>query len=107
MFELVEGIDAAVIDARFIKPLDGELIEEVARRCRRIVTVEENVLAGGFGSAVGELLSSRGLGGALLRSIGLPDRFIEHGSSSLLREKAGLTGESISRAVQDAFTLMG
>ncbi|MFH0802596.1 MAG: 1-deoxy-D-xylulose-5-phosphate synthase [bacterium] len=101
------GIDAAVIDARFIKPLDGELIEEVARRCRRIVTVEENVLAGGFGSAVGELLCSRGLGGALLRSIGLPDRFIEHGSSSLLREKAGLTGESISRAVQEAFTLMG
>ncbi|MBX6423632.1 1-deoxy-D-xylulose-5-phosphate synthase [Thermosulfurimonas sp. F29] len=93
-----EGISAAVVNARFVKPLDEELISDLAARIRRVVTVEENVLAGGFGSAVAECLADRGIKTNLKR-IGLPDRFIEHGSPQILREKYGLTGEKIARQI--------
>ncbi|MBI2877469.1 MAG: 1-deoxy-D-xylulose-5-phosphate synthase [Candidatus Tectomicrobia bacterium] len=85
-----EGIEVAVINARFIKPLDGELIREWALRTGKVVTIEENVLQGGFGSAVLELLSEEGLGHIPLQRIGLPDQFIEHGSQAILRKKYGL-----------------
>ncbi|HWR59516.1 MAG TPA: transketolase C-terminal domain-containing protein, partial [Thermodesulfovibrionales bacterium] len=90
-----DGISACVVNARFIKPLDEELILSVARRVKRIVTVEENVLAGGFGSAVLECLSKAGLGNVDVKSIGIDDVFVEHGSQSVLRNKYSLDSEGI------------
>ncbi|MGH2496364.1 MAG: 1-deoxy-D-xylulose-5-phosphate synthase [Ktedonobacteraceae bacterium] len=101
--ELAEnGIRAAVVNARWAKPLDEELIARLARRVRRIVTVEDNMLAGGFGSAVLEFLEARGLLREVdIRVIGYPDRFIEHGAPSILKELHGLTSSHIKEVVRD------
>lgn len=85
-----EGIHASVINARFIKPIDMELITSVASTIGRIVTVEENILAGGFGSAVLESLNRAGLMDVIVRTIGIDDTFVEHGSQAILRKKYGL-----------------
>lgn len=95
-----EGIRAAVVNARFIKPLDERLIIELARRTGRIVTVEENILAGGFGSAVLECLSGAGLGSVQVRRLGIDDAFVEHGSRKILRKNHGLDTESLCAAVR-------
>jgi 1-deoxy-D-xylulose-5-phosphate synthase len=95
-----EGISAAVANVRFVKPLDRELILQLARRTRRLVTVEEHVLQGGFGSAVLEVLEEEGLSGVEVKRIGLPDQFIEHGAVRSLRERFGFTAESLLRDVQ-------
>jgi len=94
------GIDAAVFNARFVKPLDGEAISALAQRCGRIVTVEENALAGGFGSAVLEYLAGAGLGSAPILRIGLPDKFVEHGPREALLESVGLDPAGIARQVE-------
>jgi 1-deoxy-D-xylulose-5-phosphate synthase len=96
----VHMIDATVADARFAKPLDAELIAGLAVDHELLVTVEENVLAGGFGSAVAELLLDRALGTAcrLLR-FGLPDRYVSHGDPRMLHEEVGLTPAAIVRKV--------
>ncbi|HSH13322.1 MAG TPA: 1-deoxy-D-xylulose-5-phosphate synthase [Desulfurivibrionaceae bacterium] len=79
------GISAAVINPRFVNPLDGDLICDWGKRCGRILTVEDNCRKGGFGSAVMELLSRRGLSGKVqVRQLGFPDRFMEHGPQELL-----------------------
>ncbi|MGD0113505.1 MAG: transketolase C-terminal domain-containing protein, partial [Armatimonadota bacterium] len=93
-----EGIDAAVISARFVKPLDRELICDIARDCHSVVTVEENATAGGFGSAVGEMLQQAGVCVPLL-SLGIPDSFVQHGRRELLLEELGLTPEGIAARV--------
>jgi len=93
------GIRAGVVNARFIKPLDGDLICSVARATGRIVTVEENVLQGGFGSAVLELLSDNGLFDVKARRLGIPDRYVEHGSQAQLRRDLGIDAEGIAAAV--------
>lgn len=85
-----EGIKACVINARFIKPVDIELITSIAEGSGRIVTVEENVLAGGFGSAVLETINRAGLRNIMLRMIGIDDVFVEHGSQGIIRRKYGL-----------------
>ncbi|MGB8479976.1 MAG: 1-deoxy-D-xylulose-5-phosphate synthase [Acidobacteriaceae bacterium] len=85
-----EGYSAALINARFVKPLDTELLEKYARRVGLIVTFEDHVLMGGFGSAVLEHLSSKNLRVPVVR-IGWPDAFIEHGKVDQLREKYGLS----------------
>ncbi len=90
-----QGVSVAVVNARFIKPLDEELICELSSQFPKVVTLEENTLWGGFGSAVAELLSDRRIPTPLLR-IGLPDRFIEHGSPAILREKYGLLAEKLA-----------
>ena len=95
------GIAACVINSRFVKPLDVRLIAELARRVPRLITIEENVLQGGFGSAVLETLSDQGLNGFSLKRIGIPDTFVEHGSSDLLREKYGITADGIVRAAKE------
>ncbi|MCL5036560.1 MAG: 1-deoxy-D-xylulose-5-phosphate synthase [Chloroflexi bacterium] len=92
-----------VINARFIKPLDEELILNAARDCKVIVTVEENVLTGGFGSAVSELISRNGLTDVCVASLGIPDEFIEHGSLSYLRDKLGLSASGIKDFARDAY----
>jgi 1-deoxy-D-xylulose-5-phosphate synthase len=93
------GVAATVVNARFVKPLDRELLIEVAERVRRIVTIEDHVLAGGFGSAVLELLEAADVRGADVRRIGLPDAFIEHGAQSLLRKHHGLDPEGVAQRV--------
>ena len=97
------GVDATVVDARFVKPLDGATLLGAAREERRIVTVEENVLAGGFGSAVLELLAERGGSGVRVIRLGLPDSFVEHGSPEELHELCGLTPSGICDSVLAAF----
>jgi len=93
------GVSAGVVNPRFIKPLDEELILRCALQTRFLVTVEENVLAGGFGSAVMELLERERVHDVVVTRIGIPDTFIEHGHPAALREKYGLTPGGIARAV--------
>ncbi len=95
------GIHAAVINARFLKPLDGDLIGEWVRKIGKILTVEENVLQGGFGSAVLELLQEKGLSSVHVKRLGIPDLFVEHGPPSLLRAKYGIDEAGIYRAVKE------
>lgn len=93
------GIEATVVDARFAKPLDAERFLALAARIPRLVTVEEGVLAGGFGSAVGELMNERGAR-IELEMIGVPDEHVDHGAQSLWRHHYGLDAEGIARAVR-------
>jgi len=93
-----QGIKTAVINARFIKPIDAELIKENIEGKQLIVTVEENALAGGFGDAIMELLREINVKSNIM-NIGIPDRFIPHGDSSLLRETLGLTPAGIAKKV--------
>jgi 1-deoxy-D-xylulose-5-phosphate synthase len=95
------GLEATVVDARFAKPLDAELLRRLASEHELLVTVEEGVLAGGFGSAVWELLSEHGLVPHVLR-IGLPDRYVTHGAPPLLHEEVGFTPERIAERVENA-----
>ncbi|NPB08950.1 MAG: 1-deoxy-D-xylulose-5-phosphate synthase, partial [Thermodesulfobacteria bacterium] len=95
-----EGISAAVINARFVKPLDRDLILDWTKRTGRVITLEENALMGGFGSAVLELLADEGLLVPVKR-IGLPDLFLEHGAPSILREKYGLTPEALAETARE------
>ncbi|HYY21181.1 MAG TPA: 1-deoxy-D-xylulose-5-phosphate synthase [Thermoleophilaceae bacterium] len=96
------GVDATVADARFAKPLDTELIARLASEHDVLVTVEENVLAGGFGSAVLEWLADRDLlGRTRVIRFGLPDRYVTHGKPALLREEVGLTPEAVARRVAE------
>ena len=97
------GIDATVADARFAKPLDEELIASLADEHDVVVTVEENVLAGGFGSGVVEHLMDNDLAGETrVIRFGLPDRYVTHGKPALLREEVGLTPEAVAAKVADA-----
>jgi 1-deoxy-D-xylulose-5-phosphate synthase len=91
-----QGYQVTVVNARFVKPLDESLILNLAARRGRVLTVEENVLHGGFGSAVVELLMDRGLLVPVKR-LGIPDIFVEHGSPSILREKYGLDAQGITQ----------
>jgi len=95
-----QGISATVVNCRFVKPLDSDLIVSLAREIPRIITVEENVRQGGFGSAVLECLSEQRITGFLLECIGIPDTFVEHGSQSLLRTKYGIDATAIVNAAK-------
>lgn len=95
------GISAQVINARFIKPLDAELILKAATTTGRVMTVEENVLQGGFGSAVLELLHDNGLGNLRVKRLGIPDRYIEHGSQAQLRRDLGIDADGIAAAAKE------
>jgi 1-deoxy-D-xylulose-5-phosphate synthase len=97
------GIDATVADARFAKPLDAELVERLVADHDVLVTVEENVLAGGFGAAVVEHLADADLlANARVLRIGLPDRYVTHGTPALLREEVGLTPAAVAAKVAAA-----
>jgi len=98
-----KGIEATVVNARFAKPLDASLINDLSSRIRRIVTVEENVLNGGFGSSVNKLLQESGRCNVQVKNIGIPDEFVEHGSQAVLRSKYGLDAEGIARQVLKLF----
>lgn len=95
-----EGYSIGVVNMRFIKPLDRERIDQICRQTKRIVTVEENVLTGGFGTAVLEQADEAGFLDVRIKRIGLPDRFIDHGSRSVLLQVLGLDSAGIARAVK-------
>jgi 1-deoxy-D-xylulose-5-phosphate synthase len=94
-------IDSTVVNARFVKPLDEELILSLVSKCRRLITVEENALQGGFGSAVLELLEEKGVTGVEVKRLGIPDNFVEHGAQDSLRNKYGIDAEGIVRAGEE------
>jgi 1-deoxy-D-xylulose-5-phosphate synthase len=92
------GIDAAVVNARFVKPLDRELLLSVATQIPRVITVEDHVVQGGFGSAVLELLADEGVTGVTVRRLGVPDRFIAHGTQDELKKICGIDKDGIAQA---------
>jgi 1-deoxy-D-xylulose-5-phosphate synthase len=95
------GISVTVADARFAKPIDAGLAAQLAAEHDLLVTVEEGVLAGGFGSAVWETLSDAGIASRILR-VGLPDRYVTHGAPALLHEEVGFTGKRIAERIEAA-----
>ncbi|MEO7716817.1 MAG: 1-deoxy-D-xylulose-5-phosphate synthase [Capsulimonas sp.] len=95
-----QGIHATVVNARFCKPLDAETILEVARRCGRVITIEDGATTGGFGSGVLELLADHGVHIPIAR-IGLPDEFVEHGPVPVLREMVGLTAQAAAAKARE------
>jgi 1-deoxy-D-xylulose-5-phosphate synthase len=99
-----EGIQAAVVNARWAKPLDEEMILALAKGTRRLITIEDHVVTGGFGSAVLELLERHAVNAIDTRVIGLPDKFVEHGAPTILKELYGLSSAHIKEVVHD---LMG
>jgi 1-deoxy-D-xylulose-5-phosphate synthase len=97
-----QGLAVTVADARFAKPIDAGLIAQLAAEHDLLVTVEEGVLAGGFGSAVWETLNEAGTPVPRIMRIGLPDRFVTHGKPALLHEEVGFTGPRIAERVAAA-----
>ena len=97
-----QGIEAAVVDARFVKPLDEETICGLAAQARRVVTVEENALAGGFGSACLEAFERAGLveKGIQVKRLGIPDAFITHGDAVKQRAEMGIDAAGIAAAAR-------
>ncbi len=96
-----EGVHVAVVNARWAKPLDEELILRLAQGTRRLVTVEDHVVAGGFGSAVLELFEQHGRHDIDVRVIGLPDKFVEHGAPTILKELYGLSSSHIKEVIRE------
>jgi 1-deoxy-D-xylulose-5-phosphate synthase len=99
-----EGITCTIVNARFVKPLDAELLTKVVTDSKLVVTVEENVLDGGFGSSVSSLLHDQGLADIKLVRIGLPDQFIEHGTQKQLRSKYKLSADEIAKRIKDTLS---
>jgi 1-deoxy-D-xylulose-5-phosphate synthase len=95
------GLDVTVADARFAKPIDAGLMAQLSAEHDLLVTVEEGMLMGGFGSAVWETLSEGGAVPRILR-VGLPDRYVTHGKPALLHEEVGFTGERIAERIENA-----
>ncbi len=100
-----EALDASVADMRFVKPLDVDLLRELARSHRLLVTVEENAVAGGAGAGVAETLTALGLDVPLLH-LGLPDSFLEHGDPQTMLAGCGLDAAGIELAVRQRITLL-
>ncbi len=97
----LEGVQVKVINARFIKPLDAELILSTAASIDKMLTIEENVLDGGFGSAVLELLAQENITGVQLKRLGIPDEFVEHATQAQLRQQYGIDEDGIYRTVKE------
>ena len=102
--ELLEadGIATTVADARFAKPIDGALVLQLATEHELLVTIEEGVLAGGFGSAVWETLNEAGGAQTRILRVGVPDRYVTHGAPALLHEEIGYTPERIAERIRAA-----
>jgi 1-deoxy-D-xylulose-5-phosphate synthase len=94
-----EGLDVTVADARFAKPLDTELVARLAADHDLLVTVEEGVLSGGFGSAVLEEVNDSGLDAPRILRVGLPDRYVTHGKPALLHREVGFTGKAVAERI--------
>jgi 1-deoxy-D-xylulose-5-phosphate synthase len=98
-----QGIETTVVNARFAKPLDSELIIELARHIKHWVIVEENTLIGGFSNSVVNLLQESGMHDIQIKSIGILDEFVEHGSQAILRAKYNLDAKGIARQASTLF----
>ena len=96
------GLDVTVADARFCKPLDKLLLASLAADHDLLVTVEEGVLQGGFGTAVWESFAEEGAVAPRLLRVGLPDEYVTHGAPALLHEEVGFTAEAIAARVEAA-----
>lgn len=101
-----EGIRCTVVNCRFVKPLDNELILRMAQKIPNILTLEDNALQGGFGSAVLELLGDCCSVPLRIQRMGLPDRFVEHGSPAILHARYGLDADGVVRAARDMLDLL-
>jgi 1-deoxy-D-xylulose-5-phosphate synthase len=99
----VKGINPTVVNARFAKPLDTELIKDLSGRIKKIITVEENVLSGGFGSSVAKAIHESGRCDVNITNIGIQDEFVEHGTQAVLRAKYDLDAKGIVRQVMKMF----
>ena len=95
------GLSIAHYDLRFLKPLDEELLHEVGRQFKRVITIEDGVRMGGMGSAVMEWFADHGYSPTIVR-MGLPDEFVEHGSVGELRHIVGLDADSICKVLLNA-----
>jgi len=101
------GIHATVVNNRFIKPLDTELILDLAERVACFITIEENVLCGGFGGSVVECLADARMSGVVVKRVGIPDVFVPHGSQEQLRTEFGMDAPSIVRCALQLFQTTG
>jgi 1-deoxy-D-xylulose-5-phosphate synthase len=97
-----DGIAVTVADARFAKPIDSGLVAQLAAEHELLVTIEEGVLQGGFGSAVWEALNEAGGAPTRILRVGIPDRYVTHGAPSLLHDEVGFTAERIAERVRAA-----
>ncbi len=95
-----DGVSCSIVDPRFIKPFDRELLKETSRGTKAVVTLENGVISGGFGSGVESFLASEGYDGKVLKC-GWPDEFIPHGSADILLEKYGLTAKAVAERVRN------
>jgi 1-deoxy-D-xylulose-5-phosphate synthase len=95
-----EGLDVGVVNARFVKPLDTDVLLRVVSACGAVVTVEEAALAGGFGSAVLEAANAAGLDTSRIRCLGIGDQFVEHGERDELLASLGLDAAGIAEALR-------
>jgi 1-deoxy-D-xylulose-5-phosphate synthase len=101
-----QGIEATVINARFVKPVDIEMVVDVATRIKRIVTVEENTLSGGFGNYINDMVRQADISDVIIRNVGLPDVFVEHGGQAFMRSKYGLDARGIVNTVLPLFSVI-
>jgi 1-deoxy-D-xylulose-5-phosphate synthase len=101
-----EGISACVVNARFAKPIDTEIIKLLTGDIKHILTVEENTLLGGFGSAVLETLNAHGINDVSVRMLGLPDRFIQQGPQTILRKELALDPDGIAKTALNLLAKM-
>ncbi len=95
-----EGLEGTVANMRFVKPLDEKLLSHVAGKTKILLTLEENVVMGGFGSAVLESLQKNGLADCVVKVLGIPDRYIEHGKPQAQREQCGLEPHQVAEEVR-------
>ena len=102
-----EGIEAAVCNMRFVKPLDEKLILEIIKKIRCVYTIEEHVLAGGFGAKVLEFFERKGIEGIHVKRFALPNEFIEQGNRDVLFSEFGLSGEKVAKAMMEDMRLVG
>ena len=94
------NIESYVINTRFVKPIDEEMLQDIMQKVKKIVTIEEGVCEGGFGSAVLEFIEREGIKGLKVKRIGLPDQFIEHGKREELFKKYHLTSDEVSETIR-------
>ena len=97
-----EGFGCTLVNARFVKPLDGELLEQLSEGHRLLVTIEENVLTGGFGSQVRDFISRTGLP-VQVCAVGLPDAYVEHGNAEVLRRETGLEKGAVVKRIREEY----
>ena len=102
-----EGIEVAVVNARFIKPLDDELIAKYCRPFARVITIEEGSLAGGFGSAIMERVQQLGIRDVQFHRIGIPDEYVHHGAQDVLRAQYDLDANGIAKRVREFLGVRG